>query len=345
MALAEDTSVARFVRFLEPQLSDCLGAAAVEPILARSTSLPLDLIRQLGFELPLAPERAPADLSVRLPPPAALRRLEGFGAADRELAELLRLLTSENQLVAKSANWLEYDIGTDGEDRPSLFARPSNKRSVAPLARALGAAAPAQTSLQRLVDALGPDERVPYVAVMRRRKHELRVLIVSQRGELSPVLEALEECGWAGDSHVVEEVFTRYAPLHRGPPAPPAAEFSVTWALGVGFGSDGGFLERTGIELRLGSAAQAEQMLTRLEGDDLAAAGTWSRLMAWPGHRIDPTAESAPEAFRAVSALTDGRAVTAVVRRIHHVKVAIDPGAALTVKAYLSAGHVLAAPS
>jgi hypothetical protein len=332
VALAEEASVAAFVRFLEPRLSECIGPAAAAAISARARSLPLDAQRELGFEVPLAPEPGRVDLSLRLPPPSALRRLDGFGGEDLELAELLRLLASEDGLVAKSANWLEYDIGADEETPPSLFARPSNERSAVPLSRALGAPESGERSLQRLVDALGHDARVAYVAVMRRREHELRVLLVSRGGEPAGVLEALEQCGWPGDRRVVEDVFKRYGP------------HAVRWALGVGFGSDGAFLERTGIELHLGPAAQAEQMVTRLEADELAAAGTWSRLMSWDGHRIDPTGESAPEAFRAVAALSGGRAVTAVRRRIHHVKVTIDPGAALTAKAYLSAGHVLGTP-
>jgi hypothetical protein len=332
VALAEAASVASFVRFLEPRLSECIGAAAAGAIAARARSLPLDVQRELGFELPLARSGGQVDLSLRIAPAVALRRLARFGGEDRELAELLRLLASEDELVAKSANWLEYDIGTDAAPQPSLFARPSGERSAVPLAQAVGAPEPGRRSLQRLVDALGPEGRVAYVAVMRRAEHELRALLVSQDGEPAQVLDALERCGWPGDRSAVEDVFTRYGPL------------AARWALGIGFDRDGAFLERTGIELHLGPAAEAEQMLTRLEADALAVAGTWSRLMSWDGYRIDPSGDSAPEALRAVAALSGGRVVTAVRRRIHHVKVTIDPGAVLTAKAYLSAGHVLGTP-
>jgi hypothetical protein len=317
------------VRFLEPRLSECIGAEAAEAIAARTRSVPLDVQRELGFEVPLAEGPGQVDLSLRLAPPNVLRRLDGFGGDDRELTEFLRLLATEDELVATTANWVEYDIGPGEAARPSLFARPANASSAVPLAHALGAPASNAPSLQRLVDALGPDERVSYVAVMRRREHELRLLLVSRRADPAGALEALAECGWRGDPRGVEEVFARYGSL------------AARWALGVGFSSDGAFVERAGIELHLGSAEQAEQMVKRLEADGVAAAGSWARLKSWDGRRIDLGGESAPEAFRAVAALTGGRAVMAVRRRVHHVKVTVDPGAAPTAKAYLSAGHVL----
>jgi hypothetical protein len=112
-------------------------------------------------------------------------------------------------------------------------------------------------------------------------------------------------------------------------------------SLAAGFDKDGSLLPRVGVELQLPALSNAERVFEALTSDGLSDGPTCARLLGWHGHRIDHAGEASPAGFGALKALRRGRVIPAVVRRIHHVKLTLEPGRPVTAKAYLGARYKL----
>jgi hypothetical protein len=332
VAVGGGTTVGALLRFLEPHVSDCIGAGPAAAIRLRADRLPLAGFRLIGLELPLGASERPADLLLALAPRAALRALTDPLGDGPALARLLTALTDAgHELFGRIGDaWLEYDVGSGDGRRPSLFAAPAEP-SVAPrLGRLLGASSAAASGLERLVGALGAEDWVQQVGVMLgRAEPELRCVLRSDTGSVAPGRAALNRCSWPGDGAELDRVLADYGSLAR------------LQSVAVGFEPDGGLSAAGAAELHFPFREGAERVLQRLEADGLAAPGTSSRLLAWDGHAVQRSGESFPERFQAITALTGGRARSAIVRRIHHVKLTVVPNRPLTAKAYLGAQLML----
>ncbi|MBV8988621.1 MAG: hypothetical protein JO372_08675 [Solirubrobacterales bacterium] len=328
MAIAGAATVADLIRFLEPDISRCLGTAPTAAIRMRAQSLPLGPFRLLGLEIPLSVPAAPVDLLLQLAPAVALRAVAASLSAGNELASLLAVLTHRHHEHFGEVGdaWLEYDIGSGDGRRPSLFAGPAKPTLAVAVARILHANPAAEAGLQRLVEALGNDDRVQQIGVMHgRRQPELRCVLTSSGTGAASAMRALARVGWPGDLAALADVLLQYGPL------------GSRQSVGIGFDSGGELSVAVGVELLVPGRPDAERLLRRMEDDGLAAPGATSRLLAWHGHALDPAGDGAPDAFRALSALTRGKAVPAVIRRIHHIKLTLAPDRTLAAKAYLGA--------
>jgi hypothetical protein len=321
--------------FLEPWLVATVGDAALAPLRARAESLPLDAFRLVGFELPLHAVGAGCDLLLALAPARPLRRqlthlIRGAGGGP-ELRRLLAALSDpgDDRFGTVFDAWLEYDVASGDPRRPSLFAAPAGSNAPE-LARELGAAPAAADGLARFVAQLDADELVQQVGVMHGRGTAQLRCVVKSRG--LPAMAALGRVGWRGDIDALADTIGRYGTS--------LAERS----LAVGVAADGTVLAPVGVELHLPGPDDAAALLHRLEADGLAASGTADRLLRWPGHALDHDGTGTPQAFVKLAGLTRGRVVGAVVRRIHHVKLSLAPGRALTAKAYLGAWLTLVGP-
>jgi hypothetical protein len=333
VAIAGAETVADLITFLEPDISRCLGSGPTAAVRARAQSLPLGPFRLLGLEIPLAEPAAPVDLLLQLAPAVALRPVAASLDGGNELASLLTVLTDPHHEHFGEVGdaWLEYDVGSGDGRRPSLFARPAKATLAMPAARILRANPAAEAGLERLVDALGNDDRVQQIGVMHGREQpELRCVLASGGTGAGFAVGALARVGWPGDLARVADVLLRYGPLGR------------LRSLGIGFEPQGDVSIAIGVELHVPGRADAERLLRRMEDDGLAAPGASSRLLAWHGHALDPAGEGTPAPFHALAALTRGKAVPAVIRRIHHVKLTLVPDRALAAKAYLGAALRLA---
>jgi hypothetical protein len=324
-------SVADLLRFLEPELSGAVGERATTAIVERAESLPLDPFRLVGFELPLSGATDDCDLLLQLAPAVVLRRqfasLVGAAGAGDELRELLTALSDPADVLfgAVADAWLEYDVGSGDGRRPSLFASPAPSLDAAlALARRLRANGPEAGALERLIERFGEGDRVQQLGVMHGRpRRELRC-VVSIGSQFH--VGALTNAGWRGDAGALAGVLHRYG-----------ASLELR-SVAVGFAADGSLHAPVGVELHLPWKVDAEALLAGLAADGIAEPGACARVLGWHGHVVDREGHASPPGFEAVSEMTGGRFVGAVVRRIHHVKVSVAPGVPLTAKAYLGAG-------
>jgi hypothetical protein len=324
-------SVADLLRFLEPQLSGALGERATTAIVERAESLPLDPFRLVGFELPLSGATDECDLLLQLAPAVVLRRqfasLVGAAGGGDELRDLLTALSDPADVLfgAVADAWLEYDVGSGNGRRPSLFASPAARLEVAlGLAHRLGAGGAEERALGRLIERFGQGDRVQQLGVMHGRpRRELRCVVsIGSRFQV----KALASAGWPGDTAALAAVLDGYG-----------ASLELR-SVAVGFAADGSLHAPVGVELHLPWKVDAEALLARLEADGIADPRACARVLGWHGHAVDRSGHALPPGFEALSEMTGGRFVGAVVRRIHHVKLTVAPGRPVTAKAYLGSG-------
>jgi len=328
--LQSEPTVADLLGALEPKLSACLGPSTTAALRARAESLPLAPFRVIGLELPLAEPEAPADLLLGLAPGVALRGLAGSIDGGAHLTGLIAALADprHERFGELRDAWLEFDVGSGDGRVPSLFAAPERQTLAGPLAQFLGATPSAQAGVEEVVQGLGDTAKVAQIGVMHGRESaELRCHLTSRQLDEAPPIGDLTRLGWQCDLPAIKAILARYGPL---------AEWQ---SMGIGIGHDGELLPAAGLELgHFGGGP--EPFLRRLEQDGLAATDTISRLLDWRGHLIDPPGVL-PPAFQALTGLTRGRLVSAVTRRINHVKFTIRPGQAPTAKAYFGSQLLL----
>jgi hypothetical protein len=324
--------------FLDRELTTAFGDEPYATLERRARSLPLDLTRLVGFEVPLSPPGSGVDLLLQLAPAASLRRLLAGDpelaltlGGGRELADLLSALVDvEHPLFARVGDaWLEYDTGSGAAQSPSLFAGPGSSEAASALAALLcGGTLPAAVNgpVDRLVRTLGPNDRIQQLGVMDgRRDAPLRFVLKAAGNSSGPDVRALVRAGWRGLRAELDRVLARYAalvPMH---------------SLAIGLERDGEVPAPVGIELHLPYREDAERLLSVLCADGLAGEIACERLLAWHGHALDEACAASPTAFWAVPDLTRGRYMPAVVRRLHHVKLSLAPGRPVGAKAYLGA--------
>jgi hypothetical protein len=328
---------------LDTELAAAFGDEPWAALDDRARSLPLDLTRLVGFEVPLSTRGAGVDLLLQLAPAASLRRLLAGNpelahtlGGGRELADLLSALVDvEHPLFARVGDaWLEYDTGSGSGATPSLFAGPGHSEAAPALAALLyGGRLPAALngSVERLVRSLDPGDRIQQLGVMHGRAGApLRFVLKAAGSTSGPHVQTIVRAGWRGSRADLDRLLARYAalaPMH---------------SLAIGLERDGEVPPAVGVELHLPYREDAERLLAALCADGLADELCCEGLLAWHGHALDEAGAASPTAFWAVPDLTRGRYVPAIVRRVHHVKLTLAPGRPVRAKAYLGARARLA---
>jgi hypothetical protein len=318
-------ALAGFLDVLRPSLGAVLPDEDVRRIAARAAGIPLDPLALVGFEIPLT--GGPADLSVMLASPRVLRRCAaGWDAplGSGSLGALLAALTDRGHPLHRQVSdaWLEFDVGSGSGARPSLLAAPAAMPTASALARVLGAAPRAVEGLDRLLERTGAP--VQHVGVMHGRAgSELRVIL---RGVDVPA--------------AARPLVDVDAPAAARPLVDRYAELTPRHSVALGIDGDGLVRPKVGVELHLPRREDAERVLALLESEGLADPGTTARLLGWHGHQFAPGGAGLPYRLRALHELTGGRLAPAIVRRVHHVKVGLEPGRPPTAKAYLGATPV-----
>jgi hypothetical protein len=217
--------------------------------------------------------------------------------------------------------------------KPSLFAgpnRPSDTASVAALLEGRALAAPIETRIAALVNALGRNGLVQQVGVMHGREQADIRLVLTPLSGFGCVFRAASGAGCEGPFDDARELVARYAPLVDGS------------ALALAIGADGTVAAGVGVELQLRTFEPAERLLSALVEDGLAEPALAASLLRWHGHAHDLAGHVTPRGFAVARKLTRGRAAPAIIRRIHHLKLTLAPGAPPTAKAYLGARPYLA---
>jgi hypothetical protein len=324
--------------FLDTELTAAVEQEPRAALKDRGRSVPLDLTRLVGFEVPLLPRGAGVDLMFRLVPAASLRRLLAtdpalalaLGGARQLAAFLSALADAEHPLFGRVGNcWLEYDTGSGDARTPNLFAGlrdAADAPAVAALLCGGGLPPVLKGAVETLVRSLDADDRIVQVGVMHGRfGAPLRFGLASASSDSGPHVETIVRAGWTGGRADLERLLARYAPL------------ASRYPLAIGIERDGTVTPAVGIELNIASRKGAERLLSALCADGLADETACEGLLTWHGHVLDEACAASPTAFCVVSDLTSGRLVPAIVRRIHHVKLTLAPDRPTFAKAYFGA--------
>ena len=330
LALADNTQALLFDR--------ALATAALQAVVA----LPAAATRFFGFECRLDGQAGAPDILLcsragaegEALAAAAARRAEGGDPAWRQVAPILRDWVDGAAPWARSIHnvWLEFDSAAAPAPPPSCFfgvtKSADGSASVLEVLAALGIAAPA---VARLLAALPEGVRpFQFGAMLGRAASALRLCVRGlPRAMLSgPALpNLLRQLG-----HPAAD--------HPGLPAVLAGLAPVSAQLDLGFDLAGAEI---GPRLHLewpppDGPAQVEAYL-----DTLAALGHCTvrekgGLRAWHGlahERRHPALW--PEALTGARLAPGSGASAVLLRRLHHVKLVLEPGRPTLAKAYLSA--------
>ncbi|WP_439594923.1 hypothetical protein [Falsiroseomonas sp.] len=330
LALADDTQARLFAR---PRAAAALQAIAVLPAAATCFfGFEVRLDGQAGAPDILVCSRAGAEGAALAA--AAARRAEGGDPAWRQVAGVLRDWTDGAAPWARSIHnvWLEFDSAAAPEPPPSCFfgvARSADgAASVPAVLQSLGLAVPA---VARVLAAMPPGV-LPFQfgAMLGRGPGAVRLCLrgLSRAANLPALLPALlRACGHpAADHPELPGVLDSLAP--------------VAARLDLGFD-----LLKDAIGPRLHLEWPPPEGLDAIDAylDRLAALGLCTvqergGLRAWHGLTHEQRHRAQWPAALSGAILAPGTGASAVlVRRLHHVKLVLEPGRPTLAKAYLAA--------
>lgn len=347
-----------FVTLLGPHLApELVSSAALDDVAGAAAVLPARLAQGMfGLEVRLGDEPAAADFAVaarpgqgdfdalsRTVPEPDLRGNPGWAA----LARLASAWQSPESALhgALGAVWLEMDVSQGLRD-PSLF--------FSPLTRGPGGAqVPAQAAriaaegleillgegldpairrtLERCFAALPWGAAMVQAGVMTSRP-DRSVRLCARLPSPETAVSYLDAIGYSGDTAQVAEV--------AGWPGSSSGYRALSLEIGVGVAP------RIGVEHGASGGVEPRwpDLLEELRRHGVCTAAKSRALLAFPGQEgSDERPNDWPENVRSALSLLPGTA-SALVRRLHHVKVVCGDGSPLTAKAYLAAHHVWLRP-
>jgi hypothetical protein len=342
---------------------DLLSADSIRQILATAAILPGDLTSFFGFECPLRERQGHADLLVCAQADGGGRmmlageRTHWRQTPDLQAHPVWKRVFAFAELWNKPSSplyekvhnmWLEFDTGSEADvvPVPSVFfgarglERPAEGQATLSLPNShqwlTDMALPALreesltdgevTRIARCINALPKQAYVFQIGLMLSRRSRLTRLCV--RGvPPDQIVDYLQDAGWKGSAGELGVVIDSLA------------EHVQSFSVDLDVDSDVSL--KIGLECYPGPQVdQVRGLLDYLVSARLAVPEKAEAIARWRGlvhERLNRDAW--PRDLLAASALLAGRMHSVFHRRLHHVKVVYEPGAALHAKAYLAVQH------
>jgi len=360
-------SLSDYLTVLRPEVSpQLISSECWQHIDTVAQKLPSAITPFWGFECPLGTEAASADFLICATAQDGGRQIlagdrDAMALPDslqsypiwQQIKKFSREWSTETSLLYSHVHnvWLEFDVSSlsNPVSSPSCFFAPQPIHATASAVEAIAhphewitqtalklllnrkISEPVQHQLFKCLDALPPDAYVFQIGVMLSRDTDaIRICIRNISPEL--VLDYLTQLSWSGSPEELRSVLSQFSGYVD----------RIDLDLDVGET----IAPKLGLECYLDQQPLVEPrwsaFLDQLVAEDLCVLSKRDHLLAYPGHiRRSRHPELWSSQLTQFSELLGSKYEIVFLKGLHHIKIAYQPNAPLTAKAYLAIGKTL----